>query len=275
MINSMTGFGSSGVGVVSTGKCCVEIRSINHKFLETTLHIPDSLSSLEDKIKKEIESRIRRGRVSCVINLNGVSASEAIVDEVLLKKYLGSISEIKKKFKVQDQVSINTLLNLPGVLSLNVNNESVNRIWPQLKKLIDAALDNLLRTRVKEGRSMHHYLRSCVNILDKQLKFVEQRFKKASKEKAATFKTSEEQAAFLKNADIFEEMSRLGFHIRNFKSKLNKSSPLGKELDFITQEMQRESNTIGAKSFDAMVSGKVVDMKSQIEKIREQVQNIE
>lgn len=275
MIKSMTGFGTSGIKALSKGRCSVEIRSINHKFLETVLHIPEGFLSLEGNIKNVIENKISRGRINCVISISGISTEEVVVNERLLEKYIFSAQKIKKHYRIADQVSINTLINLPGVLSLSENNRYAAKIWPELSKLVNQALVNLIRMRLKEGRALHGYLKLRLQDLEGHLSAIKQRFKKAVKEKCAAFKTDEERSAFLKNSDISEEIIRLSFHVKNFKSKLNKVTPIGKELDFISQEMQRETNTIGAKSFDTVISGKVIEIKSQIEKIREQVQNIE
>ncbi|MBU1091004.1 MAG: DUF1732 domain-containing protein, partial [Candidatus Omnitrophica bacterium] len=129
--------------------------------------------------------------------------------------------------------------------------------------------------RQKEGRAIGGYLRKRVEIQNQSLEAIKARFKKVIKEKLKLINLDEERASFLKDADITEEIERLGFHIKNFKNKLAKSGPIGKELDFIAQEMQREANTLGAKSIDTKISARAILIKSQIEKIREQVQNIE
>jgi len=129
--------------------------------------------------------------------------------------------------------------------------------------------------RQKEGRATYVYLKNRLEALKADLGIINSRFKKIVPHKLAKIASDEERASFLKVADISEELERLAFHIKNFWHKLSQLGPLGKELDFIAQEMQREANTVGAKSFDKIVSAKVVQLKSQIEKIREQVQNIE
>jgi uncharacterized protein (TIGR00255 family) len=140
---------------------------------------------------------------------------------------------------------------------------------------LERALDDLVKTRKNEGQALHKYLKKRAEALSINLQAVKLRFKEAIKAKLSILITDEERSSFLKESDINEELERLTFHIGNFKNKLTQSGPVGKELDFIAQEMQREANTLAAKSFDVGVSGKVVEMKSQIEKIREQVQNIE
>jgi uncharacterized protein (TIGR00255 family) len=271
----MTGFGSKEAQLAPFGKVSVELRSTNHKFLESVFHLPEGFLSLEDRIKKEIETRLKRGRVTCAINISGSKDSRVFINRGLLKKYIAGLKSIKKEFGIREEFSVNTLIHLPGILSLEENNIPASSIWPRLKILLNAALDELVKMRAKEGRALFGFFKNKADSLDKGLKAVRASFKTAAAKKVKQLTCAEERSAFLKDADITEEMERLTFHVRNFKSKLSKNIPVGKELDFIAQEMQREANTMAAKSFDAGVSAKVVQMKSQIEKIREQVQNIE
>jgi len=133
----------------------------------------------------------------------------------------------------------------------------------------------LLAARQKEGQALASLLRERAQLLKKDLIFIKQRYAVGIKNRLKKIQLPEERASFLKSADIAEEMDRLSFHIKNFQDKIIKGGSVGKELDFITQEMQREANTLAAKAFDLIISGRAVQMKSQIEKIREQVQNIE
>lgn len=275
MLTSMTGFGSKEGEVPLFGKISVELRSTNHKFLEIVLHMPEGFLSLEDRIKKEIEAKAKRGRITCVININGGKAPSVAINEKLLKNYLVVLGKAKRQFQLTGEVGLGTLIQLPGVLSLTENSAPKEKIWPVLRVLLKAAVDNFAKTRQKEGRALYSYLKSRGQILKEELDAVEGRFKSVLEGKTVKMKTSEEQSGFLKDADISEEIERLAFHIKNFNHKILKSIPVGKELDFIAQEMQREANTIAAKSCDSMLSVKIIQIKSQIEKIREQVQNIE
>lgn len=275
MLNSMTGFGGKEKDIPPVGKLCVELRSSNHKFLDIVFHLPEGFLSLEDRIKKEIESRLKRGRVTCAINIVGKEAQKVFINQGQLKNYISAMKNIKSRFGIANGISLDTLVHLPGVLSLAENKISKERIWPELKFIINQALENLSRARLKEGRALYFYLKRRAQSLDGGLNIIKARFSSVVKKKMIGLKTDEERSCFLKNSDISEEIERLTFHIRNFKNKLTKGGAVGKELDFIAQEMQREANTIAAKSCDAFISGRVVGMKSQIEKIREQVQNIE
>ncbi len=275
MLKSMTGFGSKEVDIPDIGKICVELRSINHKFLESVFHLPEGLLSLEDKLKKEIESRIRRGRVNCLVNIRGEKAQGIFVNRKLIKNYIHEFKNIRKEFGIKNDLGMDALIRLPGVLSLKENKPDGNHIWVHIKVLLQEALDELVKTRSKEGRALALLLKKRGNLIKGNLVLIKARFKTAAGKKLRSFSTEEERSAFLKAADIAEEIDRLIFHIKNFQQKIAKGGPIGKELDFITQEMQREANTLAAKSFDLVISGKALEMKSQIEKIREQVQNIE
>ncbi len=274
-MNSMTGFASREIAIAPFGKISLEIRSTNHKFLEAVFHLPVGFLSLEDKIKKEIEAKIKRGRVVCVMNVVGGPTNKIFIDKRLLRNYISTLRNIGELAHIQEEVRLDTLINLPGVLSLTEDRRSKGNIWPRLKTLVHNTIDDLVGMRKKAGRALYRYFKNASQALETNLGIIKRKFKKLIQEKIAELKTPEERSSFLKDTDITEEIERLTFHFRNFQKKLSKNGPIGKELDFIAQEMQREANTMGAKSCDAMVSSRVVEIKSQIEKVREQLQNIE
>jgi len=274
-IESMTGFGAGEINVRYQGKISCEIRSTNHKFLEMILHLPEGYLSLEERVKNEIASRVKRGRVVCVITVMGSLSSDVFVNENLLNGYAKAIRRIGTQLKLKGDVSIDTLVNLPGVLSTAENRVAPNKLWQTLQKAVDGALDDLHGMRLREGEKLVSHLKRLSRELDKDLGFVKDRFKKSVSEKIQSLKTDVEKTVYLKDIDITEELERLSFHISNLDGKLRGAGPVGKELDFVCQEMQREANTMGAKSSDIKITGKVVQMKSTIEKLREQVQNIE
>ncbi len=275
MINSMTGFGCREADVDAVGRISVELRCTNHKFVETVFHLPEGALFLEDKLKREIESRITRGRIFCSVNIKGHLAQGVVVNRKLLKHYLQELHRLKKEFNLDNDLSLDSLIRLPGVLVLKDDKPAGAHIWEELKPVFLQALIYLLAARRKEGRALAKLLKARSVLLKKDLVFIKRRFTVAVKNKLKNIQLPEEKAAFLKNADIAEEVDRLHFHINNFGHKISLGGAVGKELDFITQEMQRETNTLAAKSFDLEISGRAVGMKSQIEKIREQVQNIE
>lgn len=274
MLSGMTGFASREARLPFFGKICVELRSSNHKFLETVFHLPEGFLSLEDRIKKEIEAKIKRGRVTCVINIRD-KTSNIFINKQLIKNYILTLKNIKDKFRIKDEIHLDTLIHLPGVLSVAEDRIHMPKIWPHLKILVNLALCDLVKMRKKEGKTIQIFLKNKAHLLKVNLDTIKLRFKKVVKDKLAKINNDEERISFLKQIDITEETERLIFHINSFKNNLFKSGPAGKELDFIAQEMQREANTIGSKSCDASISSCVIQIKSQIEKIREQLQNVE
>ncbi|MBI4982394.1 MAG: YicC family protein [Candidatus Omnitrophica bacterium] len=275
MLNSMTGFGAKEIELEQFGKIRVELRSINHKFLEVVLHAPEGFLSLEDKIKRQVEGKLKRGRITCVVSLIGSRGAKALINKPLLKNYISLLNEMKREFHLESEVDINTLIHLPGVLGMEENKVIYADVWPRLKGLVDKALEELVKTRQKEGCALAGFLKKRAANIDMHLKAVELRYKKSVQGKLKKLITDEERAVFFMYFDISKELERLSFHVKNFKQKIAKGGVIGKELDFIAQEMQRESNTLAAKSFDVGISARVIQMKGQVEKIREQVQNVE
>jgi uncharacterized protein (TIGR00255 family) len=275
MISSMTGFASNESLIEPWGKISVELRSINHKFREVALHLPEGFISFEEKIKKEIEVKIKRGRITCVVTIIGGAANRIFVNRALLKNYVAEMTWIKNEFAITEGMRLGDLINLPGVLSLEENAMSNKKIWPILKHVLIKSVQDLIKTRQREGKAICAYLKARAQRLDRDLRAVKTRFDNSMKSRLLQLNNDEEKSSFLKDADISEEMQRLAFHIKNLKRKLSGCGAVGKEVDFIAQEMQRETNTMGAKSSDIRISALVVQMKSQIEKIREQAQNIE
>ena len=275
MLKSMTGFGKSEANVPAFGKVGFEVRSVNHRFLDIACHLPEGFAYLEGRIKKEIEKKIKRGRVTCLVNIIAKQEEKVLINKRLLKEYYFSLNKLKRQLKIKEPLRMDTLIGLPGVLTVEESRNHGNRIWRKLRPLINAAITALAQTRTKEGSALYLDLKQRNEELKNALELISKRFKKVIEEKVNLIPAAEEKAAFIKSSDITEEIIRLRFHINNFKKKLKKTGPVGKELDFIAQELSREVNTVGAKSIDAIISSSVVDMKSQIEKTREQLQNVE
>ncbi len=275
MIMSMTGFGARQAHIPRFGKVRVEIRSTNHKFLETVFHVPEGFLSLEERLKKEIESRLKRGRIMCVVGLIDGTARKVTVNRGLLEDYLKVIRKMQRSAGLRESASLDTLIRLPGVVGLTEAGVSSTNAWPVIRAILRQSLDDLIRTRRLEGKNLQRHLLSRAQKIAKNLESVKERFAAVVQRKLKTFKTDEEKSSFLKSSDIAEEMERLAFHARNFSQRLQRGGPIGKELDFIAQETQREANTMGAKSCDPLISGYVIQIKSQIEKVREQAQNVE
>ncbi len=275
MIHSMTGFGNKEAKIDALGKVSVELRSTNHKFLETVIHLPEGLLFLEEKIKKEVESKIKRGRITCAINVIGTPSREIFINEELLKKYLAALKKIKNQCRIKSEMGLDALINLPGVLALGDSSIPKEKVWSRLNPLVTQAVAGLAAMRLKEGRALHDYLKTRAAALKVSVGAIKKKFQKAIKERLAKIATEEERTSFLKNSDITEELERISYHLNNFLQRIATGGAVGKELDFIAQEMQREANTMGAKSCAGDISAKVVKVKSEIEKLREQLQNVE
>jgi len=196
MINSMTGFGSKEAEITPFGKISVELRSSNHKFLETVFHLPEGFLALEDRIKKLIEAKIKRGRIICAINIIGGLGSNVFINKALLKNYTSRLRKIRQQCQIKDDISINTLINLPGVLSLAQNQISKTRVWPRLQILVNQALASLVKTRQREGQALYHYLKSREKWLKSNLGIIKARFKKVIQEKLGKLNTDEERTSY-------------------------------------------------------------------------------
>lgn len=275
MIKSMTGFGHSAAVIPAVGKVNIEIRSVNHRFLDVVCHLPDGFSYLEERVTKEIEKKIKRGRVTCLLNIVTVPQEKLLINKRLLREYHASLNRLSRQLNIREPLKLDTLIHLPGVLKIEEQKNYKNKIWSKLRVLLKISVGELAKTRSKEGQALYADLKKRSEQLKVDLEATKSRFKKVIQEKISQIASAEEKIGFLKSADITEEITRVRYHLHNFQNKLGKADPVGKELDFIAQELSRETNTMGAKSIDAIISSNVVGMKSQIEKIREQLQNVE
>jgi uncharacterized protein (TIGR00255 family) len=275
MIKSMTGFGNATGVIKDIGRVGVEIKTTNHRFLEVIARLPEGFLSLEEAIRKQICRRLKRGRVICQVVLALPTKEKVEVNRRLLGEYLSAARQIKKQARTKDDISLNRLMGLPGVLTLSAVPLGAERLWPQLRILLSQAIENLLRMRAKEGAALYADIKERLQKIQHTAEMIRARIKKLLREKTAFIANPDEKSRFLKDADISEELTRLRFHLKNFLRKLQAKDPQGKELDFISQEMQREANTIAAKSIDGRISSWVVQVRSQIEKVREQLQNVE
>ena len=274
MITSMTGFGKEREFIAPWGRISLEIRSLNHRFLVIVLHLPEGLLHLEQSLKEEIAKKIKRGHIVCRMEVNNLHFKTPVLNKNLIKKYYFLLRQASKELKIKQDLDINILAGLPGIWSVQ-SKESLSIDWTTIRPLAQKALKMLIKKRQQEGRAISEDIQLGIQRSEKLLKIVKIRIKTVIQRKLNFYKTDEEKSSFLRTADINEEIVRLSFHLKNFNRCLKNNKPIGKELDFILQEMQREANTIGAKSIDASISNRVIGIKSEIEKMREQVQNVE
>ncbi len=289
-IRSMTGFGRA-ANPPKKGGWSVEIRSLNHRYFEFSLKAPPSLYGLEDRIRELCQARLKRGKVMVSVSeANGSDLDGLSLDEKVLHFYVGSIRKIQRRFGLKGSISVSDLLNLPRIFSMEKKAEAPEKFWNSLRPSLEQALQLVTRSRIREGKVLAKDLLDRITRIGKNLDFIERRTKKLPQEYfeklRARLKTIfenkapedarlwQETALLAERADVTEEIVRLRSHLRLFRDKMLREEA-GKELDFILQEMNREANTIGSKAQDFDVSKEVIAIKAELEKIREQVQNIE
>ncbi|MGB2706275.1 MAG: YicC/YloC family endoribonuclease [Candidatus Omnitrophota bacterium] len=292
MIKSMTGFGRTETRT-KLGLFAVEIRTLNHKFLEITPKLPNSLVIFDDKVKNLVKNKIKRGKV--YLNLIHESTEEAsahlYIDEKLAKSYVSKLKKLKRQLGIEDQIRLAEIISFPGVIDYKPGPKDTSRVWPLMREVVDEALKKLLRDREREGgflfgdmtkrlRRIKRIVKDIKRSADSNVQTYKRRLKDRIKELSGGYAVDRgrlevEVAIFAKNSDITEELTRLDNHIRNFTRAIKKSGEVGKKLDFIAQELHREINTVGSKSSGFNISKGVIEIKTEIEKIREQLKNIE
>jgi uncharacterized protein (TIGR00255 family) len=274
MIRGMTGFGTSSFSY-NGKKYIVSIRSVNHKFLDYVINLPEGLLSLEAKIKKDLSKVVDRGRVTFQLTSLEPYAHEPALNKKLLAKYCDLLSNISRSLKIKQDMGLRDIVDLPEVIYFKKSTNYAQRQFQALlNKNISKALTNLSAMRIQEGKLICADASKRFNKINRKLKLIKNRLANIIEEQKAKL-DNDEFKDFLKNYNIEEEVVRLEFHVQTFKKTIRQSGPLGKILDFITQEMQREVNTLSAKFRDSAVALHSVIIKDEIEKVREQLQNVE
>ena len=292
MIRSMTGFGAFRLKT-KDGRASVEIKTVNHKYLEMSCKLPNGLATFEDKIKALIQSRVRRGKIYYNVSYECTmpKTDNVHINKRLAEEYARKLSYLKKHFGLKGDIRLQDFVTLPGIFDYKTDERNFTKLWPMLHEATRQALIRLVSEREKEGKSLQRDLVKRIKKIKKWVVRIKARTKISSKGykrkleqkikeiAGKNFVNNErlemEVALFAKNSDISEELTRLDSHAVNFKKTINRGGETGKKLDFIAQELHREINTVGAKSSDYVISKAVIDTKSEIEKIREQLKNIE
>jgi uncharacterized protein (TIGR00255 family) len=292
MIKSMTGFGKGEVRFPG-GQIIAEIKTVNHKFFDASLKMPETIAPFEDRIKDVLQKRINRGKVNVTIIYENSGAKDEVIaiNRKLAKSYYAGIVGLKKALGLTEPIGLKELISLPGVINYEATQESLTVLWPKIDKALSSALAALITDREKEGVALHKDFIKRISAIDKMLseiksnshlsiKEYKERFEKKVKLLTSGHKIDQgrlemEVAIFAKNIDISEEITRLKNHLANFRRTLGVNGEAGKKIDFIAQELHREINTIGSKASDFKIARNVIEIKSEIEKIREQAKNIE
>ena len=293
MIRSMTSFGRSSSEEGEKRVFTVEMKSVNSRYLDINIRMPKTLISLEEEIRKMISNSLNRGKVDVFINLKNYNDGSGIpkVDINLAQGYLECLKEIETKLGVKNDISVMQIARFPEVITVVEEEDKIEEVWKELKPLISDSLDMMLGMREVEGNKLKEDILSKVFVIEELVSKVEEFADTIPK--AFKMKLEERVKELLGNVDIDEsriamevcmladkatvdeEIIRLRSHINQVRETLNLKEPIGRKLDFIVQEMNRETNTIGSKSSDIQMTNIVIDIKNILEKIREQVQNIE
>ena len=292
MIKSMTGFGRSKYENEER-EYTVEIKSVNNRYSDISIKMPRNLSSLEEKIKKQITTAISRGKIDVFITFinNSEKGKDIKINTELAKMYIKELKQLAKEGEIIDNINVTEVIRLPEVLNISLENDDEELILSELTVCTKTAIDSFIAMRETEGLKIKEDLQNRINIISKKIDkinsistgLVEEYVVKLEKRINAILKTSvvdetrlaQEIVIYSDKCSIEEEITRLRSHILQFTNLLETSGPIGKKLDFLVQEMNRETNTIGSKANSLEITNLVVDLKTEIENIREQIQNIE
>ncbi|HRP64189.1 MAG TPA: YicC family protein [Phycisphaerales bacterium] len=295
MIRSMTGFGAASV-TVNGAHYSVEIRSLNNKYFKAQIRLPEDLQGLEAEIDAALSHHFNRGSVVLTVRCSDSSANAAAQINInAVQRYLEQLLAVPGLAHNAARIDLSALLSLPGVVVPGTGEERVEQARGVLLKLIDQACDKLQSMRLREGRSLHAELHRHCEIIREHLKVIvervpitvdlyqqrlRQRVNALLMDSGTTVRDEDllrEVAFYAERSDIAEEVARLGGHLDQFLEIIDAEGdePSGRTLDFLTQELLREANTIGSKCLDVEVSRRIVEIKGGIDRIKEQVQNVE
>lgn len=294
MLNSMTGYGEA-AGDLDGVSYVVEIKTVNNRYLKTIIKLPEGCSFLEENIDRELRKGLSRGTINYVLRLKGISANALFeIDEPALQSIVARLSKVGSSVGVEGAIDLASLLDLPGIVQpVRPDEEQSARVKKLVQRLTREALDNLKRMRQAEGGFLEADLKKHCDALREELELIRQRSGSVVQEYAkrlrkrvdellaeAKLKLDEQtlarEAAILADrSDISEEIARLDAHLQQFGQICQTDGQAGRRLDFLSQEMLREANTIASKASDARIVRSVVDIKCLIERLKEQIQNIE
>ena len=292
MVKSMTGFGRC---EISEGdrKMTVEIKSVNHRYLDVAIKMPNKLNFFESAIRSLLKTYIQRGKVDVFITYEDLSEANTTLryNQALAAEYLKYLNQMAEEFHLEQDVKVSALSRYPEVLVMEEVQEDEEELWKLLEKAVKGACEQFVETRIREGENLKRDLLIKLDELLEHVAYVEERSpqivaeyreKLTEKVKELLADTQMEESRIAAEVTIYadkicvdEEIVRLKSHIKHTKETLEKEDSVGRKLDFIAQEMNREANTILSKANDLEVSNHAISLKTEIEKIREQIQNIE
>lgn len=292
MIKSMTGFGQA-KGEKTANKWQAEIRSWNHRFFEFSLNAPFFLNDFEPRLRELVHERIRRGKLVMTISQSTSAKKDECrsLDEEKIDFYLRAIRKIQKKYGLKGEVDVNALLAIPEIFVSRKREEVSESVWNALKPVVETAVTKFLDSKTKEGKALQQDMAKRLQLIRKSVLVVEKLAEETPEKRFQCLKDAvskllegreisrdkveREIAVYVERSDITEEIVRLRNHLDLFEKAFGETGEIGKKLDFIAQELHREVNTIASKSQNSEITAETIKMKSEIEKIREQVQNVE
>ncbi len=292
MIKSMTGYGSA-ERIGCDKKFTVEIRSVNHRYSDINVKTPRAYAFAEDAMRKTLGRYINRGKVDVFLSVEGISgeSGEVFVNMEIAKGYYAALEKLRETFGISDAVELRDIARFSDVFSLQRATEDTEQITALIKEATDEAAQSFTAMREKEGEQLFADLSEQTNTMEALVGEVEERTPKIVSEYAVRLQTRmreildavpvdegrllNEVAIFADKVNVNEELIRLRSHIMQMRSFLEANEPIGRKMDFLIQEMNREINTIGSKSNDLEIARLVIDIKAVIEKLREQIQNVE
>ncbi len=288
----MTGFGR-GQAHTDSLVIAVEIRSVNSRYCEVSARLPRQLAEYESNIQKLVKKSITRGRVNLQFQIESASEGSPVkVHQDTVKAYIQLLNQVRDIAEIKEPITLTHLLTFPDIIkSLDDSTEANEALWLAVKEAVQDGLDNLKKMRIQEGSALKNDLEERINIIEDRLGQVEQRAPERIEESRTKLvdrlkevleddridrdRVELEITLLADRLDVTEECVRLHSHLKLFKEALQSDEPVGRKLNFITQEINREINTIGSKANDKRLAHVVVEMKEELEKIREQIQNIE
>jgi uncharacterized protein (TIGR00255 family) len=292
MVKSMTGFGK-GEGNTILGKLYVEVRSVNHRYCDINLKLPKRLAPFENRVKEAIRSQVSRGRIDVSLKLDnlGEEKVQLHVDLHLAEQYYQALESLKEKLQLKDEVSLALLAGSKDLITAKEETEDIEPYWQEIVPILKKSFEDLDEMKRLEGESIAKDIQQRLEYIAQQLAGIKQQFpfrleayqnrlqerlQSLLKGMEADSSRFQQEVAFLaERTDITEEIVRTKSHLAQFSTFLEGEEPVGRKMEFLLQEIHREVNTVSAKANDAEISQRVVEIKSELEKIREQVQNIE
>lgn len=292
MIRSMTGYGRS-QQTLDGREILVEIKSVNHRYFEFSARVPRAYGYLEEKLKSFLQGKVSRGKIEMGVTIYNIEGKDALIEvnSSIAKGYVDALRKANETLELKDDITLSNLIRLPDIFNVIKNTEDEEAIWNDVKIVAEEALNSFVSMREAEGVKMREDVEQRLNYIEQLVEKVDERspmvteayrerlYNKLSEilndKKIDEQRILTEAAIFSEKTAVDEETVRLKSHINQFRSLLEINEPVGRKLDFLIQEFNRESNTIGSKAQDVEITKIVVELKSEIEKIREQIQNIE